>query len=164
MNKRSEMIARTLTNKPFAAGMLAVMSHEGKTDGVGYEVEHVRPGRGFSATEYASKLFPNGRKVFRRTFYPGPFDAMAGYSADIVEHHSVFICWEKEREDEQMYDTPLVALPAGASSWDSTAFDGPRYWYAEFPSAELAEAYAASLCGSGEDVLPFCRDTQEVIL
>lgn len=160
MNKRNEMIIRTLANKPFVTAMLDVMSHEGKTDGVGYKVEHAQPGRGFSATEYASKLFPNGRKVFRRTFFPGPFDGMAGYPVDIIEHHSVFVCWEEYREDEQMFDAPLVALPSGASSWDSAAFDGPRYWYAVFPSAELAEAYAASLPGSDEDTLPFCRDTQ----
>lgn len=158
MNKRNELITRSLAGKPFTSGMLAVMSHEGQTDGVGYEVEHVQPGRGFSAVEYASKTLPNGRKVFRRTFYPGPFDVMAGYPGDIKESHSVFVCWEKYHENEQMFDAPLVVLPAGATSWSDTAFDGPRYWYAEFPSPELAEAYAASFPDSGEDTPPFSRD------
>lgn len=158
MSTRNEMIARTLSGRPFVRELVEVMSHEGKTDGMGYEVEHVRPGRGFSSTEYASKQSPNGQKVFRRTFYPGPFDAAAGYPSDIVEEHSVFVCWEEYRDDEEMFDAPLVALPAGATSWSSTAFDGPRYWYAEFPSPDLAEVYAASLPIYQDNVPPFSRD------
>lgn len=157
MNARNSAIARTLGNKPFTGGLLAVMAHEGKTDGVGYEVEHVSPGRGFSAWEYATKKFPNGHRVFRKTFYPGPFDALAGYPGDIVERHSVFVCWEEYREDEQSFDAPLVSLPIGAIGWCDTAFDGPRIWYAVFPDAESAETYAMSLPTFNEDLPPFER-------
>lgn len=157
MKTRNEGIARTLADRPMTAGLLEVMAHEGMTDGVGYEVEHVQPGRGYSAHEYASKQFPNGHQVSRRTFYPGPFDAMAGYPGEITEDHSVFVCWEEYREDEDMFDAPVIPLPIGAISWGSTAFDGPRYWRAEFPCAESAEAYAASLPAIDEHLLPFRR-------
>jgi len=152
MDARTSAIAQTLSTNPLASGMLAVMSHEGQTDGMGYDVDHVTPGRGFSSREYASKQLPNGRYVFRETFYPGPFDGMAGYSTEITETFSVWVGWEEFNEHyEALYDSPPLALPAAATGWHDTAFDGPRHWYADFADAESAEAFATSLAQCAED-------------
>ncbi len=165
MNARSNAITQTLSSNPCAAGMLAVMSHEGKVDGIGYKVEHVQPGRGFSAVEYSVKELPNGRQVTCRTDYPGLFDGLVGLPTDITAIYSVWVGWEEYNPDyERLYDSPPLPLPVGATEWSETAFDGPRHWYADFTDPELAEAFAESLPFVRQDevVLPLCRAANSI--
>lgn len=136
------------------------MAREGKTSGMGYKVEHVQPGAGFSATEYSSKTLGNGRIVQLTTYYPGPFGGAAGLSTEITECYSVFVGWEEYNpEYERMFDSPPLSLPPGAIGWSDATFDGPRNWFADFDDAERAGAFAASLPAVGEDhvFLPLSR-------
>jgi len=159
MDARTRAISETLKTNIHASSMLEVMSREGKTSGMGYTVNHVQPGRGFSSHEYSSKEMPNGRHVLLTTFYPGPFDALAGYSAEITERHSVWVGWEKYQEDEsKLLGEPPTPLPHGAKEWYSTAFDSDVNWYADFgDDSEKAEAFAASLPAhkDGDYIQPF---------
>ena len=160
---RRDTITRTLSNNPHAQAMIASISNEGKTDGMGFEIKHVQPGRGFSSTEYAAKEMSNGQIVNRRTFYPGPFDGAAGLSNEIKESFSVWVCWEEYRSDENLFDSPPdMSLPEGAVGWEDQAWDGPRNWYAVFDDGELAEAFALSLGKSLDDIPPVNRDIQKI--
>ncbi|MCX7173898.1 MAG: hypothetical protein NT159_08225 [Proteobacteria bacterium] len=156
MNTRNTGIAQVLRNNPHARPMLSILAREGKVSGMGYTVEHSRPGRGFCCTEYSTKVLPNGRQVSLKTFYPGPFDGLAGFPTDITEEYSVWVGWDKEGEE---HDAPPMALPAGATRWGIAAFDGPCNWFAEFDDPELAETFAGSLppCREDEPVPPFVR-------
>lgn len=163
MDARTAAIARTLQNNPHAQPMLEVMARKGKASGMGYVVEHVQPGRGFSSVEYSSKNLPNGQVVLLRTYYPGPFDGLAGYSTEITETYSVFSCWEDyDESSDAEYEAPppQVALPAGATGWGCRAWDGPRNWFAEFDDVELAEAFANSLppYNEGDHIEPLKRN------
>jgi len=160
MNIRASGIARTISSNPATSSVLQIMAREGKTSGMGYKVQHVQPGGGFSATEYSSKTLENGRIIQLTTYYPGPFDGAAGLSTKITERYSVFVGWEEENgEYERLFDAPPLSLPSGAIGWSDAAFDGPRNWYADFDNAELAEAFAATLPFVGEDhvFLPLLR-------
>lgn len=159
MHTRNTGIAQVLRTNSHAQPMLAVMSREGKVSGMGYQVEHVRPGRGFSCTEYSRKTLPNGQTVSLTTFYPGPFDGLGGYPTDITEQFRVWVGWDAYNDEcEALFDAPSMELPAGATGWDCTAFDGPPNWFAEFDDQEAAEAFADSLppCKEG-DVIPAFR-------
>lgn len=124
-----------------------LLDHEGKTDGLGYTIDQVKPGRGFSAFEYSHKDMSNGRRVERSTYHPGPFDAAAGLPCDIEERHFVWVGWGHEGSEAKL---PPIDLPNGAK-WDNCSFDGPVNWYAEFEDGQLAEEYAASLPELPED-------------
>lgn len=161
MNTRNKGIAQVLRSNPHAQPMLAVMSRECKVSGMGYEVEHVQPGGGFSCTEYSSKSLQNGRTVALTTYYPGPFDGLAGYSTEITERYYVWVGWDEYNEEvETLHDAPPMDLPAGAIGWDCRNYDGPENWFAEFDDAEMAEAFANSLppYKEGEDIKPFLRN------
>lgn len=160
MNTRATGIARTLGHNPLARGMLAVIAHEGQVDGMGYKVDHVRPGRGFSAIEYSSKKMANGRHVACRTYYPGVFDGMTGLPTEITTTYSVWVGWEEYNlEYEKLYASPPLELPPGAVGWGDNAQDGPRDWYAEFDDGKLAEAFASKSppIVEGVQVAPLCR-------
>lgn len=145
MRARTSSIIKTLQAKPNMGTLVQTLMHEGLTDGMGYEVKHVQPGRGFSCTEYSEKMMPNGTIVFCRTYYPGPYDALAGYPSDVVTEYSVGVAWERYTERQDEFDSPyLVRRPEGLVRWDSTAYDGPCYWYAVFSDVGVAEAYAIS--------------------
>jgi hypothetical protein len=122
--------------------------HEGQTDGFGYVVEESRPGRGFSCVEYSKKELTNGYSVTCYTYYPGPFDALAGLPSEIEQEYWVFAGWEAEHPDENSLSLPPqgVQLPTGAISWnDYITEDGHRNWSAVFNNHLLAEAYGNSL-------------------
>lgn len=142
----------------------AVRLHEGQTDGLGYTVERVVPGRGYSCREWSSKKMPNGRHVACMTYYPGPFDSMAGLPSEITTVYSVCVGWEEYNpEYEKLYQSPPgLDLPEGATGWGDTAYDGPRNWYAEFDDPEAAERFAMSLPDyqEGDDIPPLKRLTQ----
>jgi hypothetical protein len=109
---------------------------------------------------YSSKTMPNGWTVACRTYYPGPYDGLAGLSSEIVTTYSVFVGWEEYNiEYEQMFDAPPLSLPMGATGWGDATYDGPRNWYAEFDDVELAEQYAAALAPyeEGMDIAPLVR-------
>lgn len=165
MSTRNKGIEAVLRHNPHAGPMLEVLSHEGQTSGLGYTVEHVQPGRGFSAREYSKKTLANGHSVYCMTYYPGPLDALAGLSSDIEERYSVFVGWEVYREDDHLFDAPpSLTLPEDAYAWGDQAYDGPRSWFAEFRDAAAAEAYAASLPEYTTDVSPLVReDTVEAV-
>jgi hypothetical protein len=116
---------------------------------MGYTVDHVQPGRGYSCVEHAHKEFPNGRSVFLTTRYPGLFDGLAGLSTDITEEYEVWLGWEEyDKEVEDNPDAPPpggLELPAGATKWKVTAYEGPMHWWAVFEDGDLAEAFCAGL-------------------
>ncbi len=155
-----------LENNP-AAGLCAeVRSHEGRTDGVGYLVDHVQPGRGYSSVEYASKEFPNGRHVLRRTYYPGLLDGLVDLPTDINETFQVWLGWEEFDESvensENLTPPGDLILPQGALGWNATAYDGPIHWWVKFDDQELAEAFCAGLpplCSIDE--LPLIRKKEQ---
>lgn len=160
MSAHTDAIIKTLDGKPMAGSLREVMSHEGKVDGMGYMVDHVQPGRGFSAMEYSHKDMSNGARVNCETHYPGPFDGVAGRSTAIVCEYFVFIGWEVYREDEQSFDSPpnQIELPNGAIGWSDWAPDGDRSWFAKFDDPELAEAYATGLTHLvGDNTPPMIR-------
>jgi len=163
MDTRTATITKNLSHVPGAKAVSALIDNIGKTDGVGYEVEHVRPGRGFSSTEYAYKTLPNGRVVCRHTYRPGPFDGLAGLSTDIKEAHLVWMGWEQytETSDDHTEPPQEITLPASAFKWHSNAWDGPRNWFADFgDDFEAAEAFAATqtACKAGDEFPPMTRE------
>lgn len=160
MKARNSIIAKTLGKHPETALLLISLSHEGRTDGLGYHVDDVIPGRGLSSVERSSKRLSNGVQIQCRTYYPGPYDGLAGLSTDIEVRYRVWVGWEEyNHEFEALYDAPPIALPAGAIGWWDAAFDGPRNWFAAFDDPELAEAFAASLPeGDYENTAPLRRD------
>lgn len=161
MDARTKGITQVLQQNPLARPMLAIMARKGLLSGMGYEVEHVQSGGGFSATEYSRKELPNGRSVGLTAYYPGPLDGLAGLSTEITETYYVYVGWEEYNEQyERLYDTPPIDLPSGATGWDDAAFDGPRNWFAEFADAELAESFASSLppYNDGDIIPPLLRN------
>lgn len=144
ISERNLGIIKTLQSRPMSGSLQDVLKHEGKTDGMGYLVMMTKPGRGFSCREWSKKQMENGTWVLCETYYPGPFDALAGLPSDLVSEYAVGISWEKFTEREGEFNTPYgVSLPDGAIRWADAAGDGPRYWYAVFEDVELAEAFAS---------------------
>jgi hypothetical protein len=140
-----------------------VRSHEGRTDGMGYHVDHVRSGRGYSSVEYAHKEFPNGRWLHRKTKYPGVFDGLAGYPTDIREVFQVWLGWEEFDGSVEGEENPIppgdLNLPPNSTGWLITAYDGPIHWWANFDDQDLAEDFCAGLppiCAIDE--LPLIRN------
>ncbi len=88
----------------------------------------------------------------RTTYYPGPFDRLAGLPDEIWDVYQVWVGWEEaDSADEETYDSPPLQLPAGACGWRCHAWDGPRHWYARFDDAAAAEAFALSLPARAEN-------------
>ena len=151
-----------LESNPAAELCEQVRRHEGHTDGVGYFVDHVRPGRGYSSVEYAHKEFSNGRWLHRITKYPGLFDGLVGLPTEITEMYEIWLGWEEfDKEVEDNPDAPPpggLELPAGATKWKVIAYDGPMHWWAVFDDPDLAEAFCAGLPPPGAtDEQPLTR-------
>lgn len=153
-------IPKNLKSNPMAKPMAAILEREGKTDGMGYEVFHVSPGRGFSCNEYAKKTFPNGHQVNRRTYFPGPFDGMAGLSTEIEEHYTVWVGWDECPNGERTsFPSPPIPLPDGAIEWHENS-SGAQNWYAYFgQNGEAAEKFAAGLSNIEDESPPFQRES-----
>jgi hypothetical protein len=124
-------------------GVRSARRRVGATDGVGYEVMDVRPGRGFSYRETAVKEMGNGRRVERIAEYPGPFDGVAGLSTTITERFRVCVGWEPF--DEVLSEVDPMPLPKGASKWINPDLCDDSIWFAEFEDQDAAEVFALSL-------------------
>ncbi len=126
----------------------------GAIHGDGYEIVASIPGRCFSYRLFGEKMLANARVVRKYLYMPGPFDAAAGLNSKIEEIYSVWVGWEEYNPQfEALYDAlpPSITLPAAAYRWSDNAFDGPPHWYAEFGSAEDAEAFALTLLAATDD-------------
>lgn len=142
----------------------AIQSHQGKKDGMGYVVDQVVPGRGYSCREWSSRVMPNGRHVACMTYYPGFLDSLTGQPSEITSVYSVFVGWEEYNpEYERLYQSPPgLSLPDGATGWGDAAYDGPRNWFAEFEDPDAAERFAMALppYKEGDEIPPMKRAVQ----
>lgn len=120
------------------------LGQKDKVHGDGFTVVDTVPGAGFSCKMYGEKVLNNGRKIFKTTIMPGPFDASAGLPAEIEEYYSAWVC--TEHCDGFEYDAPQrLTLPHGAYAWSGQDCDMVTQWYARFKDHLDAEAYASSL-------------------
>jgi hypothetical protein len=115
----------------------------GKSDGLGYLVLDITPGAGFSSKEFAVKKMPNGVNVQRETYYPGPFELMAGLGGEIRETYMVCVGWEPF--DETLSEIDPMDLPKGALKWFNPDICDDSLWFAQFNDGDDAENFAMSL-------------------
>jgi hypothetical protein len=139
---------------PTLAGLRRVMTQNhrqarsqiNKTDGTGYIIKTVKTGPGYSSTEYATKELPNGRTVSRTTEFPSIFDKIIGIDSSITVTFGVYVGYHDESPNQnQTVRKPPMPLPPFAHAWDTSAWDGPIYWFADFKDQTHAEEYALSL-------------------
>lgn len=132
----------------------------GKSDGMGYTVVDITPGRGFSYRETAIKQFPNHRSIRRETYFPGPLDGMAGYSTEIKARFHIYVGWEPYFDGcEELFPEPPISLPSGAAEFVDPDICDDRIWFVVFDDEEKAEEYVKSLPELPEYVEPFQRAT-----
>lgn len=136
-----------------------IKSYVGKEIG-GLHIDQMKTIPGFGCRVHSHKIV-NGYRINVTETFPGPFDSMVGLSAEISTEIRVWVGWEEMSfsPDYDQFSAPPagVYLPALATGWSSTAFDGPVNWFAVFPDLESAELYASSAMRQPDEVDPWTR-------
>lgn len=117
---------------------------EGQLDSSGYMVRAVIP-RAAQGPEVRAMKDVGATFIVKTTRYPGAYDKLLGEPEAITSSWRVWVCQEMAGEDAHDAPPEDVALPRGATRWDSREHDGILDWRAVFDTEALAEAYAESL-------------------